>query len=385
MSAGREGHAPDRPHLLLVGGGHAHIQVFHDWLREPPDARVTLLVDRPEALYSGMVPGFVAGQYSQDELSFDLASWAARIGAELVVDRAEGIDVEGRQVLRSGGAPLSFDVCSFNIGSTVHGLDVPGVRAHALSTRPIAVFVEQVVPALRDAIARRVGQRLHVLVVGGGAAGVELALCLQARARAEGAPDVAVSLVCASPELLPGSVNADGLRRRVEQEFQRRHIEAHCDEAVIEVRADEVALESGETLPADLVVWATGAAPHLPGHDSSQAADLGGWIPVGPTLQHVEHPDVFAVGDCARLVDHPSTPKAGVYAVRQGPVLAHNLRARLAGRDDLQGYEPQADFLTLLNLGDGRAVGAKWGFAFRGRWVLRLKDRIDRAFMTRFR
>ena len=97
----------------------------------------------------------------------------------------------------------------------------------------------------------------------------------------------------------------------------------------------------------------------------------------------VGHDDLFAVGDCATLVDYPHTPKAGVYAVRQGPVLAHNLQAALAG-EKLQEYSPQSDFLTLLNLGDGSALGAKKGLSFQGRWVMRLKDWIDRRFMQRF-
>ncbi len=100
-------------------------------------------------------------------------------------------------------------------------------------------------------------------------------------------------------------------------------------------------------------------------------------------LQVAGHDDLFAVGDCATLIEYPATPKAGVYAVRQGPYLARNLRAALADQP-LEAYQPQRDFLTLLNLGDGTALGAKWGLSFAGRWAMRLTDRIDRAFMRRF-
>jgi selenide,water dikinase len=89
------------------------------------------------------------------------------------------------------------------------------------------------------------------------------------------------------------------------------------------------------------------------------------------------------VGDCGTFIDFPETPKAGVYAVRQGPFVTHNLVAWLDGLP-LRRDRPQGDFLTLMNLGDGSAVGGKWGWSFQGKWVMKWKDRIDREFMGRF-
>jgi NADH dehydrogenase FAD-containing subunit len=212
---------------------------------------------------------------------------------------------------------------------------------------------------------------------------VELALCMEQRAQAAGVRQVDVQVVHSSAGLLPGS--ARSLRRRIEREFQRRGVGHHGGERVTEVREDAVVLEGGTRFGADLVVWVTGAASHL---DASLGGPLTrqGWIPVGDTLQHVEHAGVFAAGDCAQLVDHPDLPKAGVYSVRMGPVLSHNLRAAAsAGNGVMKSYHPQDDFLALLNLGDGRAAGSKWGRSFSGRWVMRWKDRIDRAFVSRYR
>jgi selenide,water dikinase len=342
---------------------------------------VTLLVDRPLALYSGMVPGFIAGQYGREDLAFDLERWAARTGAELVQDRATGFDPTLKLIHLANGDSLPYDVCSWNIGSAVHGLELPGVRQYALRTRPIGAFVEQVLAKLEAAAVTRGQADLRLVLVGGGAAGVELALCMQSRARVFGASAIRVHVLCASSELLPGSPAS--LRRRIEGEFRRRGVEHSCSTRVVELRDGAVELHSGDVLPADLVVWVTGAASHLPTTDDAPSLTPHGWIPVRNTLQHVDHPELFAAGDCAELVDHPTTPKAGVFSVRQGPVLAHNLRAVLAGTS-LRSYEPQPDFLVLLNLGDGRAAGAKWGCSFSGRWVMRWKNRIDRAFMKRF-
>jgi NADH dehydrogenase FAD-containing subunit len=143
-------------------------------------------------------------------------------------------------------------------------------------------------------------------------------------------------------------------------------------------------LEGGGRVAADLVIWATGAAPPDLVRDSPLERDAGGFARVRSTLEVVGAPDLFAAGDCAALEDHPWVPKAGVYAVRQGPVLEANLRARLRG-DALRAYRPQREFLALINLGQRRALGTKWGIALAGRWVWCAKDRIDRRFVRRFR
>ncbi len=147
--------------------------------------------------------------------------------------------------------------------------------------------------------------------------------------------------------------------------------------------AERVLLDNGDGWPYDALLWVTGAVSHRLLRDSGLPVEERGFVRTRSTLQVLGHDSLFAVGDCATLIDHPRTPKAGVYAVRQGPYLADNLRSLLTGRP-LRAYRPQRDFLTLLNLGDGTALGAKWGLSFGGRWVMRLKDRIDRRFMRRF-
>jgi selenide,water dikinase len=194
-----------------------------------------------------------------------------------------------------------------------------------------------------------------------------------------------VTLLSASKALLPGAPPA--LARRARDEATHRGITMRCGVSVSAVEADAVVLAASsdgvcERIPSDLVVWATGAAAQPFLRDSPLASDEG-FVRVRATLQVEGHDDLFAVGDCAALVDHPWVPRAGVYAVREGPVLDHNLRARL-GSGALRSYRPQRDFLALLNLGGRRAVGGKWGRGFQGRRVWQLKDWIDRRFMRRF-
>jgi selenide, water dikinase len=341
-----------------------------------PGVRVTVVLDRPVAVYSGMVPGFVAGQYRREELEIDVRPLALRAGARCIVSAAVGVDPREQRIRLDGRPPIPYDTASFDVGSTVSGLDLPGVREHALPTRPIGRFVERV----DDLVARaRANGSARILVVGAGAGGVELAFALQARLGREGVP-CKVTLLEAGPRVLAGY--PAGAVRRIERHAAARRIAIRCGKRVAEVRADAVVLESGEILPADHLVWVAGAASVPLFRDAGLPTDAQGFVRTRATLQVEGHEELFAVGDCASFAASP-LPKAGVYAVRQGPPLIANLRARLAGGSPVV-YWPQRDFLSLLNLGDGRAVASKWGLSADGEWVFRLKDRIDRKFMERF-
>ena len=368
-----------RHDLVLVGGGHAHIQVLKRWAMAPvPEARLTLVVDRPIAVYSGMVPGFVARQYSREDLEIDVRPLARRAGARCIVAAATGLDTAARRLALQGRPPIAYDTVSFDVGSTVAGLGVPGVREHAIPTRPVGEFVRRVDEVVAAARGR---DAFRAVVVGAGAGGVEVAFALAARLAHERTGRVEVLLLEAGSRVLPGyAARAAG---RVEAGAAARGITIRTDARVARVAADALHLESGERLPTDAVVWVAGAAALPIFAGSGVETDERGFARIRPTLQCLGHDDVFAVGDCAAWTAGPGLAKAGVYAVRQGPVLARNLMARLRG-ERLRAYRPQRDFLSLLNLGDGRAIGTKWGVSAEGRRVFVLKDWIDRRFVRRF-
>ncbi|HMH75752.1 MAG TPA: FAD-dependent oxidoreductase, partial [Candidatus Udaeobacter sp.] len=372
--------APDIRHdLVLVGGGHAHIQVLKRWAMAPvPGARLTLVVDRPIAVYSGMVPGFVAGQYPREALEIDVRPLALRTGARCIVAPAIGLDTGARRLVLDGRPPIAYDTVSFDVGSTVAGLALPGVREHAIPTRPIGEFVRRVDEVLAAARER---DAARIVVVGAGAGGVEVAFALAARLRGERARGVEVVLLESGPRVLPGY--AASAATRVQAAAAVRSIAIRTGMRVTRIEAGAVHLEGGERLPADAVVWVVGAAALPIFAGSGLETDEGGFARIRPTLQCVGHDEVFAVGDCAAWTAGPGLAKAGVYAVRQGPVLAHNLIARIRG-ERLRAYRPQRDFLSLLNLGDGHAIGTKWGVSVEGTTLFSLKDWIDRRFVRRF-
>jgi selenide,water dikinase len=375
--------APSIRHdLVLVGGGHAHIQVLKRWAMAPvAGARLTLVVDRPIAVYSGMVPGFVAGQYARDDLEIDVRPLALRAGARCIVAPATGLDPTARRILLEGRPPIVYDTVSFDVGSTVAGLEVPGAREHTIPTRPIGGFVRRVDEVLAAARGRDRREPFRVVVVGAGAGGVEVTFALAARLGRDRGGRVHVLLLEAEPRVLPGY--AASAARRVEAAAGARDIAIRGGARVERVAPDAVYLTGGERIPADAVVWVAGAAALPIFAGSGIETDERGFAKIRPTLQCTGYDDVFAVGDCAAWTAGPALAKAGVYAVRQGPVLAHNLMARARG-GRLRAYRPQRDFLSLLNLGDGHAIGTKWGVSAEATALFSLKNWIDRRFVRRF-
>ena len=372
----------EKKSVVLVGGGHAHIQTLNHFAEAPPSGgRTTMVVDLPIAVYSGMVPGFVAGQYRREEVEIDVVGLCRKAGVDLILGRVVRVDPDGQRILMEDGASVSYDVASFNIGSTVAGLDLPGVREHALPTRPIGRFcslVEEAVERIRRGTPDEpVREPVQVVVVGGGAGGVEVAFTIEQRIRGLGAP-VRVRILEGGPEILANY--SEPLRRRLQRQARKKGIEILCERRVESVDSGEVLLAGGERIGCDVLLWVAGSRSHGVFEASGVATDHRGFVLIRPTLQFKDYDNLFAVGDCGTFIDFPETPKAGVYAVRQGPFVTHNLVAWLDGLP-LRRYRPQGDFLTLMNLGDGSAVGGKWGWSFQGKWVMKWKDRIDREFM----
>ena len=364
---------------LLIGGGHAHIEVVRRWGSLPIDeVSLTVIDPSPRPIYSGMVPGFVAGQYTRDELEIHLEPLCDKSNVEYVRASAIRIDEAKRLVECSNGDSYGFDVASIDIGSTVSGEELPGVAEFALRSRPMERLLDNVDGVIARAVADR-GPPLHV--VGSGAGGVELAFCLDARLRALGVSTSrsSIEIVTNSSSLL--ALGAASARRAVERHASQRGIEVHRNVRVRALSRDAIETEDGNSIESSGVVWVTGPAPR------PVVANLGlplckdGYIPIDSRFRVRGHEKLFAVGDCASL---DGMTKAGVYAVRAGPLVDENIRATLAGKP-LRAYSPQRDFLSLLNQGNGEAVGTKWGVSLRGRYMMRLKDRIDRAFMEKYR
>jgi pyridine nucleotide-disulfide oxidoreductase family protein len=363
--------------VVLLGGGHAHVHVLQDLARQPmPGADVTLVSPFGVTLYSGMVPGLVAGRYAAADCSIALKALAERAKVHFVDGSAFALDAAKRRVsvARPDGntQAVDYDVMSIDTGAVIDRAAIPGAREHALFVRPIDHFV-RLLDRLLDMVQT---QPRSVVVVGAGAAGVELALALARRIGSAGH----VSLVTGGPA--PLANYPPTVRTRAARALRRAGITV-LEEPCREITATHVLLGGGARLACDAPVLAVGtsAPPWLA--PSGLTLDDAGFIATGRTLQSNSHPEVFAAGDVAARPDAPH-PRSGVYAVRAGPPLALNLRRFVAG-GQLAAYRPQAHSLNLIACGDGRAIGAWGNWSFEGRWVGWWKDRIDRRFIARFR
>ena len=370
--------------LVLVGGGHAHVSVLkHFGMKPVPGLRITLVTRDIHTPYSGMLPGFIAGHYDYDDCHIDLGPLARFAGARLYHAEVDGIDPEKKLIYAPGRPPIAYDILSINTGSRPNSIDIPGVDEHALAAKPIDVFLQrwqQLVERVRDSDGP-----FRIVVVGGGAGGVELALSTQLRLkntlRAAGKDPEGLShtLVTSSDTIM--HTHNTGVRKRFERIFAERNIAIKTGARVNEVTADSVRTVDGATIDSDAVIWVTTASAPVWPAQSGLAVDEGGFIQVDKFLQSLSHKQVFAVGDVADLRD--PRPKSGVFAVRQGPVLANNLRAAATGKA-LRPYRAQKNFLGLISTGNKDAVATRGNWVYESAWLWTMKDWIDRRFMAKF-
>ncbi|WP_114966509.1 selenide, water dikinase SelD [Alkalilacustris brevis] len=360
--------------ILLIGGGHAHALVLRMWGMNPlPGARLTLVNPDPITPYTGMLPGAVAGHYRRDEMMIDLVRLSRFAGARMILDRVTGLDLSQRQAILASGRRVEYDLASLDIGITSDLPQIPGFAAHGVSAKPLGDFLLRWEKFLVGA-----ADDPHLVVIGAGLGGVELALAAAHRLRGTGkAPRVTV--LDQADTILPDLGN--GARRRLLARMEAQGIALMTGQRVARIEPGGIVLADGRRLRSDFTLAAAGARPQ------DWLAQTGltlqdGFVRVTPTLQGSD-PAIFAAGDCAHLA-HAPRPKAGVFAVRQAPVLFANLRAAASGQGGVRSYAPQHDYLKLVSLGDKAALADKHGVAASGRWLWRLKDRIDRKFMTKF-
>jgi pyridine nucleotide-disulfide oxidoreductase family protein len=357
--------------VLLLGAGHAQLSVLASLAQQRmTSGEILLVTPHTRQFYSGMVPGLIAGRFAEDDCAIDIVPLAKAAGVHLRLGTAAALDAAARKVTLADGEEIGYDVLSINTGPVQDRERIPGAREFALFVRPIEGFIA----LWKHTRALAEERPLSVVVIGNGAAGVELALAVRAAlgARAELAIVCDGALLAAYTERVQRKAAAALKRARVQvlpgrcTAIERKHVIVGNSMRVV---CDVPIVATGSDAPA----WLAG---------SGLATDEQGFIRVGATLQSTSHPNVLAAGDLIVRADAPH-PRSGVYAVRAGPVLATNLRAFVAG-GVLTPYVPQPRSLNLLATGDGRAI-ASWGAWSAQGWLMGWwKDRIDRAFVARY-
>jgi selenide,water dikinase len=382
----KTGNTPIVKDLVLVGGGHSQINVLKRFgMRPVPGVRLTLICKDVMTPYSGMLPGLIAGHYSFEETHIDLGRLSRFAGARFYHDAVVGLDLAHKRVLCRDRPPVAYDLLSLNIGSAPVTASVPGAVENVVPVKPIDRFVAHW-ETLRERVLAR-GRRTRIGVVGGGAGGVEILLAIQYRLRQLLAVDgqdgrtPECHLITDTAEILP--THNPRVRRKFRRVLRERRVKVHAGHPVVAVESGLVRCGNGFELALDEILWVTwaGAAGWLA--ETGLDLDERGFVKVNHYLQSTSHREVFAAGDIAAMVNHPR-PKAGVFAVRQGPALAENLRRALLERT-LKPYIPQRQFLSLVSTGDRYAIASRSRWALEGKVIWRWKDWIDRRFMAKYR
>ncbi|MEB3341503.1 selenide, water dikinase SelD [Okeania sp.] len=426
---------PTEKDLVLIGGGHSHAIAIHKFAMNPiPGVRLTLLTDVYHTPYSGMLPGYVAGLYNFDQCHIDLRPLAKFASARIFVDRAIGLDLKKNQVFCANRPPVNFDLLSIDIGSTPASLTVPGATKYAIAVKPISKFLTYW-HQITTMVSASPNQKIRIGIVGGGAGGVELAFSVQShlhqiyRHAQQPTDNLKLHIFQRGTKLLPDRQRWVG--KQVEKILRSRGVVLHLQENVGEVANSDftrevpdtdlvsdapmnsektklkserdlvtdvkinetphflystpkmVRCDSGLEVECDILFWVTqaSATPWL--QQAGLATDARGFILVNEKLQSISHPQVFAAGDVATMVNH-ARPKAGVFAVRQGKPLFENLHRALLGKP-LKSFIPQKNFLILIGTGDEQAIASRGQIGFGPhRFLWRWKDNIDSKFIDRF-
>ena len=373
--------------LVLIGAGATHLQILRWWQLNPiRRVNLTLVSAFDHVVHPGMLPGTLAGLYRPEETRIDLMKFCQQCGVRLIVDRANSLDPNTREIEFAHQPMLRFDLASINIGSVPSAEPLWQSHRMMISTKPSSTFLDRFRARFQELVDqwnRAPGpEMLQVAVVGAGVNGVELAFSLE-QCRFDLELPIDVRVIDGNSEILPSFSRATV--RRVKRLFKKRGIETSLGSRVVDVDdsgPSTLVLENGQMIRADLVVWATDAAPpmSLAGFRLSKSAQ--GFLKTRPTFQSIDEVPVFIVGDVADFAGQ-TISNAETSAVRRASALHENL-VRWFDDQPLAEYRPKKSAMTILGCGDQTAILSYHGFCFYGGWVWWLKDTIDRRWIRQF-
>lgn len=362
--------------LVLIGGGHAHmvtlsqVNVFIGKGHE-----VTVVGPSCYHYYSGMGPGMLGTTYSPSEIRFATKDVVEKQGATFILDYADRVDPVEKVVFLASGKIIPYDILSFNAGSYVDRSCVVNDSGDIFSVKPIETLMQ----AQKRLVELASGGCLSVGIVGGGPSSAEIAGNIIQLLKA--AKVNAAKIIIFSGREFMGRFPLK-VRQLVMDSLEKRGVEIRQGCRVSEVESGQITQDDGQVFHVDLVFLALGVKPSSIFKKSGLPVGPDGGLLVNKFLQCPEYPDFFGGGDCIYFSDRP-LDKVGVYAVRENPVLFHNLLAALENRE-LEAFHPGGDYLLIFNLGEGIGVLRKSWITFGGRVAFRVKDYIDRKFMKRF-
>lgn len=380
--------------VVFIGGGHSHaIALKMLAMKSIPGVRFTLISSDVQTPYSGMLPGLIAGHYSYDQTHIDLGRLSKACGVRFIEDTVIGLDTTTQTIHCKNHPSFGYDILSIDIGSTPDKASVKGAAQHATGVKPVPVFLEYWRALQHRLINTKAKETVRIGTVGGGASAVEVLLAMQhhlshlPELNTESAPHIEYHIVSSAKEIL--TQHNKKVRQHYSTLLSKRGVQVHSDFRVTNIEPVEdhsrihaklLHSANGDTVELDEVIWTTSAKGATWPAKSGISCNSDGFICVNDSLQTLSHPNIFACGDIADMINHPR-PKAGVFAVRQGAPLADNILRSLRDKP-LKPFQPQHLFLSLVSTGDQYAVASRGRWSLSGKWVWRWKNHIDNQFMT---
>eukprot|EP01080_Neovahlkampfia_damariscottae_P011596 gene11596-4839_t len=398
--------------LVIVGAGHSSSQLIRKLgelkNKYKNSIEITLINEYPFSLYSGMIPGVISEQYTINEAMLDNKKLIEFANGNLIVGRASSIDWSKKLILcedtteeskffstkefkdteETNLIKVEFDVLVIDVGSVARNTEIKGINEFTIPTRPISKLVYKI-----EEFERKTKKKddFKVKIIGGGAAGIEIACCLQQRFSKK-CPEKNFNFeILDKNSSFEKSLNSDSLSSKTSNQLKNRKIKTTFNVNISEIQENDIIFDNEKSIDFDLCIYAAGsqASPFL--KKSGMKTDDHGYLLVNDKLQSISHPNVFAAGDCISFDGGPIVPKAGVYAVREGPFLTDNILSYIdyslkknSTKLKLKSYLPQSNFLKILNFGDGTAICDYYGWSFSSWLIWHLKDYIDKKFMNTF-
>ena len=327
--------------------------------------------------YSGMGPGMLGKTYTPDDIRFSTEHVVTKLGGNFILDKVIKIDPADKIVFLESGDPIAYDVLSFNAGSYVPWDQVTGEQTDIFSAKPIETMLKA-----QSRVLELFSQReIAVGIVGGGPSSLEIACNISQLAKDNGKYMPKINIFAGSRLM---SRFPERIRKMAYKSLRKRGIKVFEHDYSKEVQTGQITLESGAVHKADIIFLAVGVKPSTIIKKSGLPTGPDGGLLVNKYLQCTEHPEVFGGGDCIYFQEQP-LDKVGVYAVRENPVLYHNLMTTLEGGNELHPFDPGGSYLLIFNVGGGKGILGKNSLMFDGRLAFWIKDYIDRKFMREFK
>jgi NADH dehydrogenase FAD-containing subunit len=363
----------ERRRVVFVGTGHAHLYALKKAADFTRRGFEVVAISPGDFWYSGLATGVLGGHYDpeQDQVSIKRLIGRAAPHAAFLRDRVVSIDPVKKCVELASGAALGYDVLSLNVGSETQ--PIPGEDESVFPIKPLRNLWR-----LRQTLekARNDGQKLRAMIAGGGASGCEIA----ANVRALLEEKVEVVILAQGRKIVPAF--PPRLAAALLKWLQSRNIYVRLNSPVSRLEGKVAVTKDGARHSFDVLVNATGLRPPTMIAEAGLPVGDRGELLVDDYLRSTGDPNIFGGGDCVHLRGR-ALASIGVYAVREAPILFHNLLATLEGRP-LRAFRPQRHYLLILNLGDGIGLACWRRFYWLGRTVFWIKDRLDRAFLARY-